>query len=279
MNENSLLESFCQVVEFIPRLVSGKVGMVVCDREKLLATNCIPELAAQARSGDPVKPGSGLYRAMEMKQRIVTEVPKELYGFPYVAVSMPVIDNQGKVLGAVAVHESLERREILQHTAAGLETSASSLAQSLESMMEQARELSGQARSLTGLSEQTEKEMSETDAVLSFIKKVAGQTNLLGLNASIEAARVGTEGRGFAVVAGEVRKLAENSASSAVQIADILARMKESIEQLSASSNEIEGVIATQAEVIEAISNHGRNLKELSQELKQLSKELYSQEK
>ena len=279
MSEGNLLECFCQVAEFIPRLVNGKVGMVVSDRDKLLVTHCIPELAAQARPGDLVKPGSGLYKAMEMRQRIVTDVPKEIYGFPYVAISMPVVGKGGEILGAVAVHESLERREVLQHTAAGLENSATSLAESLESIMGQAQELSGQAQSLSSLSVQTEQEMKETDAVLSFIKKVAGQTNLLGLNASIEAARVGAEGRGFAVVAEEVRKLAENSANSAVQIADILKRMKESISHLSVSSAQIEEVITTQATVIESISNHGRNLMELSHELKQLSGSESKQEK
>ena len=279
MSECNLLECFCRVAEFIPKLVSGKVGMVVCNREQLLASYCIPELAAQAHVGDPVKPGSGLHKAMETRQRIVAEVPKELYGFAYVAISLPIIDDKGQVMGAVVIHESLERRDVLQHTASGLETSATSLASSIEAIMGQAQELTAQARSLTTLSARTEKEMLETDAVLSFIKKVAGQTNLLGLNASIEAARVGAEGRGFAVVAEEVRKLAENSANSAVQIADILKRMKESINTVSSSSGQIEGVISHQAEVIEAISSHSRDLMELSRELKHLSGTLYTQDK
>ena len=277
MSECELLDCFCQVAEFIPKLISGKVGMVVSNREKLLVSHCIPELAAQAHPGDPVKPGSGLYKAMETKQRIVTEVPKELYGFAYVAISLPIISKNGEVVGAVVIHESLERKDTLQHTATGLETSATSLAASIEAIMSQAQELNGQARSLTVLAARTEKEMLETDAVLAFIKKVAGQTNLLGLNASIEAARVGAQGRGFAVVAEEVRKLAENSANSAVQIADILKRMKASINDVSASSGQIEGVISHQAGVIESISSHSRDLMELSRELKHLSGTLYSQ--
>ena len=277
MSECELLDCFCQVAEFIPKLISGKVGMVVSNREKLLVSYCIPELAAQARPGDPVKPGSGLYKAMETKQRIVTEIPKELYGFAYVAISLPIISKSGEVVGAVVIHESLERKDTLQHTATGLETSATSLAASIEAIMSQAQELNGQARSLTVLAARTEKEMLETDAVLAFIKKVAGQTNLLGLNASIEAARVGAQGRGFAVVAEEVRKLAENSANSAVQIADILKRMKASINDVSSSSEQIEGVISHQAGVIESISSHSRDLMELSRELNHLAGSLYSQ--
>jgi methyl-accepting chemotaxis protein len=73
---------------------------------------------------------------------------------------------------------------------------------------------------------------NQIGAIIDTIKNITEQTNLLALNASIEAARAGDAGRGFAVVAEEVRKLAEESASSAGEIGKVVIEIKESVQAL-----------------------------------------------
>jgi len=69
--------------------------------------------------------------------------------------------------------------------------------------------------------------VKSTDDVLQFIRGISAQTNILGLNASIEAARAGAQGRGFSVVADEIRKLAVESLKSVEIIAGTLRNIRD----------------------------------------------------
>ncbi|MDG3086071.1 HAMP domain-containing methyl-accepting chemotaxis protein [Vibrio hannami] len=96
--------------------------------------------------------------------------------------------------------------------------------QNIETLVEDINTVSGTVEKLEGQSK-------EIDSVLNVIEEIAEQTNLLALNAAIEAARAGEQGRGFAVVADEVRSLALRTHDSTQTIQNMLQRLHSTVEE------------------------------------------------
>jgi methyl-accepting chemotaxis protein len=149
----------------------------------------------------------------------VLEIEKQLSG-----VGVEVNDMQ--IIAKQVSHQASEGQNIVEQT------------------LEQINKVEQVMQSSEGIAGELQQRSIEIGEVISIITGIAEQTNLLALNASIEAARVGEQGKGFAVVAGEVRKLAEQSASAAASITGLVAGTQQNslsvIESINEGSRAIE---------------------------------------
>nr|WP_275424214.1 PAS domain-containing methyl-accepting chemotaxis protein [Pseudoalteromonas luteoviolacea] len=142
----------------------------------------------------------------------------------------PIIDKNGKVIKVTKFASDITERivgtrqtqEDVGHASSLADKAAQTGSESVTGVIDLMQTLSDDMSIALTKIEALNKQSDQISNIVSTISAIAEQTNLLALNAAIEAARAGEQGRGFAVVADEVRQLAARTSSSTTEIADVV---------------------------------------------------------
>jgi len=130
-----------------------------------------------------------------------------------------------------AIHEVSANTQQVAEAAKDSETDANLVSSQFNQAMGEIESLAGSVNDSSVVIQELSEETNNIVSVLDVIKGIAEQTNLLALNAAIEAARAGEQGRGFAVVADEVRSLASKTQQSTGDINDMLEKLRAGVDK------------------------------------------------
>ncbi|MDT8903984.1 methyl-accepting chemotaxis protein [Anaeroselena agilis] len=266
-SDRDILNQYIYVLSRLSDIVPADYGVTVADCTTCLFYKPAKNLDLKAPVGQSLRDGSAIKRAIDEKRRIFTKIDKSVRGIPYIALANPLYNDDNQVIGAVTITQSVELYDSFKEMATTLTGAISSLAATSEKIAAQSEEIAAVSQTLTTSTKESQQSAQETDKVLGLIKNIASQTNLLGLNAAIEAARVGEQGRGFGVVAEEIRKLAAGSTDSIKQVENIIKEIKETSTSSYQHAAHIEGTIAQIAGAIELIASSIQQISVMAEKL------------
>ena len=187
----------------------------------------------------------------------------------------PIYDNRKKLVKIVefatditsSVQQAQHTNELAYESTKNTDNISSNgieiASQAMKSMQEVSNGLNGAARDINALNKQSE----QISQIVNTIAAIADQTNLLALNAAIEAARAGEQGRGFAVVADEVRQLAGRTSKSTAEISSVV---KLNNEFASNAVKSIEKIVADAQHSVELVEQTGDTIKKINQSTKEI---------
>lgn len=265
-------EKLQQLVDALPvisKLFGRDVYITVMDKDAVVAGYSIPDGARPKMNvGDIFNDPSGAMQSV-LRSGVPkhNRLPKEVMGEIFEGEIVPVKDG-GDVVGCIVCTYSVSGKEQMADITSSFQKSVQEINKSILTVVGGFETL---FKMLTNMNEMTSSVEGDVHNAVEVVNKISGnasRSNILALNASIEAARSGEHGRGFAVVATEMGKLAGDSGSSATEIKGTLGTITEHIASIITSIKEANDIAKEHMGNINGIQKTLEEMTALSEQLK-----------
>lgn len=214
MEAVTTIDCFIKILPYMKYFFDDDISIAVTDTEKFLCSFEDGNLRINVKPGTVIPDGGASILVLKTGKPSVKDVPAHVYGVPFRSYAIPVKDYNHKIIGTVLLARSLELSNLVKELTVNTNNNATALLEHTDQVMERMQQLFDLNTNITTKAGQIKEKSSNTKQILVTMQDIVKQSNLLGLNASIEAARCGASGRGFAVVAKRMEELSKSTGVS-----------------------------------------------------------------
>ena len=266
------LQSFLQIAPLLRDILQEDIFVVVADRDKYIYYKPGNKIDAKIEVGRRTSEKDLLYKTIREGKAFQTVVPKEVLGIPFRGTTYPIRNEQHEIVGGIEIGQNLELQYEIQEASESLFSGLEETSASAQEINANLTELSKKIEKLTDNTEKAEKQITDSNKIVNMMQKIATQSNLLGINASIEAARLGEAGKGFSVVAKEIQKLANTSNESSKKVAETLSEIGKTMKNIFQIISETQTIFSAQTQSTEEISATIEDTTEHAQKMAEMAK-------
>ncbi|WPK10324.1 methyl-accepting chemotaxis protein [Lysinibacillus louembei] len=265
----NIIEALAMSAPYMHLALKEEAIVAVCRKEdnKMIKYLAGKRVDTGYKDGDSINPNDdNVFLAFNGKNADVI-IPQDVYGVAVNAFSFPIREN-GKVVGALAFGLPIDNMVKLEHYMEQMNMIVTNLQDKVHTIASHSEELAATSEEINRQAQHTLEDAEKTNGITDLIKNISRQTNLLGLNASIEAARAGQHGAGFNIVAQEVRKMSQETSNATENIEGSLKNINRNLENLKQNLGQINEATNEQAQLVQDFSEIIEELTTLSHDMK-----------
>ncbi len=267
---NERLQQLIDLLPLLKDLFEHDVFITVMDTNGIVQGFSVPDGAVpQLKVGEEfIDPSGAFQEVIKTGKKKHNYLPKEVMGEAFEGVLAPVADH-GKIVGCIICTYSVDAKERMASVTAQFQESVDNIQSSVQTVISGIEDLFGMLTNMNDMTNYVENDVHNAVDVVNKISSNASRSNILALNASIEAARSGEYGRGFAVVADEMGKLAKDSDHSAGEIKTTLSTITDHLASIISSIKDANSVAENHMNSIRNIEDILAKTLQLAEQLEQ----------